>query len=63
MLTFNQWMAHIYRELGYPETTIIAYEQNTRRETTIPYNKQWSEQDRRATALRKNTNLRIVKKD
>lgn len=56
MLTFNEWIAYIYRENGYPETKILQYEQNCRSEVAIQNNKRWSEQDRRNANVRKNEN-------
>lgn len=32
MGTFNEWMAHIYTELGYPKETIDLYLRNTKQE-------------------------------
>jgi hypothetical protein len=54
MITFNEWMAHIHRELGYPESKIKLYEQDRRSKTTISDNQRWSESDRRDADVREN---------
>jgi hypothetical protein len=38
-ITFNQWMAHIYRELGHPEEKIKKYEQGCESEEIIHRNR------------------------
>lgn len=59
-MTFNQWMAHIHRELGYPEHKIKEYEQDRRRQTTIQDNQQGTNGDRRTPTIRKEENNRIA---
>lgn len=56
METFNEWMAYIHRELGYPETKIKLYEQNCGSKTTIQNNQRWVNSDRRDADVRKNEN-------
>jgi hypothetical protein len=63
MLTFNQWMAHIHRELGYPETKIKAYEQDYRSENTIQTYKRWSDETGLDASSGAESNNRIVKND
>jgi hypothetical protein len=46
MQTFNEWMAHIHRELGYPETKIKTYEQNCTSQTIIQNNQRWTNTNR-----------------
>lgn len=38
-MSFNEWMAHIYRLSGYPENLIKQYEQSIRRQEDLP--KDW----------------------
>ena len=59
-MTFNEWMAHIHRELGYPENKIKEYEKDRRRQVTIQDNQQRTNGDRRATTIRKEKNYRIA---
>lgn len=63
MTNFNEWMAYIYKMNGYPESKILEYEQNCRRETLIQNNKRWSEQDRRDAYVRKNENITISERN
>lgn len=44
-LSFNEWMAHVYRELGYPETLIQTYEQGTTREACVQSSERLVNQD------------------
>lgn len=60
METFNEWMAYIHRELGYPENKIKVYEQNCRREVTFSNHKRWSDKDRRNAPIRKDKDHRVV---
>lgn len=62
-MTFNQWMAHIHRELGYPEHKIKQYEQDNRRENIIQNNQQGFERDRRITSIRKKEDDRISERN
>lgn len=39
-MTFNEWMAHIHRELGYPEHKIRIYEQTSESKVLIQANQQ-----------------------
>lgn len=62
-MTFNEWMAHIHRELGYPEHKIKQYEQDRRRKITIQNNQQGAERDRRVTTYGETENNRGIKRD
>jgi hypothetical protein len=59
-MNFNEWMAHIHRELGYPEHKIKEYEQNRRRQTTIQDNQQGTNGNRGVAIDRKEKNYRIA---
>jgi hypothetical protein len=59
-MTFNQWMAHIHRELGYPENKIKEYEKDRRRQVAIQDNQQGTNGDRRTTTIRKEEDHRII---
>lgn len=63
METFNEWIAYIYREIGYPENKIKQYEQSIRREVTIQNNQRWTIKDRRDAVLRKDNNPSVVEAD
>ncbi len=60
-MTFNEWMAHIHRELGYPEHKIKQYEKDHRREITIQNNQQGTNGNRGITTIRKEENHRVFK--
>ena len=53
-MDFNEWMAYIHRELGYPETKIKEYEQNCRSKTAFQNNQRWIDTDRRNADVREN---------
>jgi hypothetical protein len=59
-MTFNQWMAHIHRELGYPENKIKEYEKDRRRQVIIQDNQQGTNGDRGIAIIRKEKNYRIA---
>ena len=62
-MTFNEWMAHIHRELGYPEHKIKQYEQDHRCKTIIPDNQQGTERDRRITGSGKTEDSRCSERN
>lgn len=45
MITFNEWMAHLYTEMGYPKKTIELYEQSTKSKQGFPVNQRHVIQD------------------
>ena len=60
MQTFNEWMVHIHKELGYPESKIKLYEQNCGSKTDIQNNQRCVNTDRGDADIRKdkdNTSL------
>lgn len=63
MLTFNEWIAYIYRETGHPETKIKLYEQNCRREVAIQNHQRWVKQDRRNANVGTHPNHPVSERD
>lgn len=59
-MTFNQWMVHIHRELGYPENKIKEYEKDRRRQVIIQDNQQGTNGNRGVAIDRKEKNYRIA---
>ena len=59
-MTFNEWMAHIHRELGYPEHKIKIYEQASKSKVLIQADKQRTLSARNPAKSRPNGNHRRV---
>ena len=63
MLTFNEWIVYIYKMNNYPQSKILEYEQNCRREVAIQNHQRWAEQDRRNANVRKNKNNPVIERN
>ena len=61
MKNFNEWIVYIYRMNGYPESKILEYEQNCRREAIIQNNQRWVEQSRGNASQGKAENTPVPK--
>ncbi len=60
-MTFNEWMIHIHRQLGYPEEKLKLYEQGSN--ANIQTDKRCSLEVRLNVRTRTKDNYRVPEKD